>query len=273
MVLRVRAGDEDVERALADFRKQNWSDCKKSERNGLTCFVCGDFADGGRQEKGGIRREQCMFVSDSTVDDPMAATHHLTYAMAEGESFNWQNNGAGVDDYIGQSEARDKGVGNNTASAAASSSELASIKEQPHSGNSAEFIKVLDEDVFHGSDDDDDDDNSARWTMSSNNSPTVLKKNSGGGGNKKNKVKLNRKIVIKKRKLKQQQGDYSDSDDVALNPAPGTSSPVPVTRTIRKKVTYRKTISSVADSAPLAAKDESNVSEEVDEDVLPSGWA
>lgn len=64
--------------------------------------------------------------------------------------------------------------------------------------------------------------------------------------NKKNNVKFNKKLVIKKRKLsqqnpKQKQQDQQKSDYSDNNGETEESEVSPVQRTIRKKVTYRKT--------------------------------
>lgn len=48
---------KDVEHVLAEFKKKDRSDCKKVNKNGMTCFQCLD--------KNGLKNEECMFVSES----------------------------------------------------------------------------------------------------------------------------------------------------------------------------------------------------------------
>lgn len=216
---------KNVERALADFRKRNWSDCKKTKKQELTCYECED-------ERGG-RHEECMFASDSSVDED---GQHLTYVLADDETYNWAENNNRTDS-AGQREARAEGGVVGVRSAASGSGQTNATepgellpravqvddKWRDRRNNRPESQDGLEE----GSESDDRDD--------------VDRK-------KKNIAKLNRKLVIKKRKLKQQESDYIRGDDgpssstvVGVLVVPETIQPSSAgKRTIRKKVTYRK---------------------------------
>lgn len=47
----------DVDIALDDFKKRDWSSCKKTQKGDLTCYQCTD--------KNGVNHEDCMFVQES----------------------------------------------------------------------------------------------------------------------------------------------------------------------------------------------------------------
>lgn len=50
---------KNVEKVLAEFKKKDWSTCKKVQKGDLTCYHCKD-------EKG-VRHEECMYVSGSSA--------------------------------------------------------------------------------------------------------------------------------------------------------------------------------------------------------------
>ncbi|CAH1099196.1 unnamed protein product [Psylliodes chrysocephalus] len=58
-----------VEEVLAEFTKKDRSNCKKSEKNGMTCFLCVD------QNK--IQHEECMFIQESRPKSSHVAYHQL----------------------------------------------------------------------------------------------------------------------------------------------------------------------------------------------------
>lgn len=47
----------DVDTVLAEFKKKDWSDCKRVDKEKLTCYQCKD--------KNGVNYEECMYISDS----------------------------------------------------------------------------------------------------------------------------------------------------------------------------------------------------------------
>jgi hypothetical protein len=49
---------KDVDRALAEFKTKDWSNCDQMEKGDLTCYYCKD--------KGGVKHEECMYVSESS---------------------------------------------------------------------------------------------------------------------------------------------------------------------------------------------------------------
>ncbi|XP_050508731.1 uncharacterized protein LOC126885952 [Diabrotica virgifera virgifera] len=58
-----------VEEVLAEFTKKDRSNCKKSEKNGMTCFLCVD--------KNKIQHEECMFIQESRPKSSHVAYHQL----------------------------------------------------------------------------------------------------------------------------------------------------------------------------------------------------
>lgn len=201
---------EDVMRALAEFRKRDWSDCKKTLRGELTCYECGD--------EQGVHHEQCMFVSEEWEDQE-------------------EDNNSG-----GQVEQPPRDV-------AASERVVVVTEQHPQQQDRAEFSELPKEGDYE-------------WMGGWNNNVTGKgedsrvasgKSTEGVSSSKKNKVKLNRKLVIKKRKLKQQQSDYVEDshatplvrDTSADEPKQEQEQQRPVKRRIRKKVTYRKTAKNV----------------------------
>ncbi|XP_060520678.1 uncharacterized protein LOC132698550 [Cylas formicarius] len=60
---------KDVEEVLAEFAKKDRSNCKKAEKNGMTCFLCVD------QNK--VQHEECMYVQESRPKATHVAYHEL----------------------------------------------------------------------------------------------------------------------------------------------------------------------------------------------------
>ncbi|CAG9855728.1 unnamed protein product [Phyllotreta striolata] len=58
-----------VEEVLAEFTKKDRSKCKKSEKNGMTCFLCVD--------QNNIQHEECMFIQESRPKSSHVAYHEL----------------------------------------------------------------------------------------------------------------------------------------------------------------------------------------------------
>ncbi|XP_029716523.2 uncharacterized protein LOC109425283 [Aedes albopictus] len=48
---------DQVAKVLADFKSRDWSNCKKGNKNELTCYTCTD--------KDGVKHEECMYLSES----------------------------------------------------------------------------------------------------------------------------------------------------------------------------------------------------------------
>ncbi|XP_062535013.1 uncharacterized protein LOC134204202 isoform X1 [Armigeres subalbatus] len=48
---------DQVAKVLADFESRDWSNCKKGNKNELTCYTCTD--------KNGVKHEECMYLSES----------------------------------------------------------------------------------------------------------------------------------------------------------------------------------------------------------------
>ncbi|XP_050311596.1 eukaryotic translation initiation factor 5B-like [Anthonomus grandis grandis] len=59
----------DVEEVLAEFAKKDRSNCKKAEKNGMTCFLCVD------QHK--VQHEECMYVAESKPKPTHIAYHEV----------------------------------------------------------------------------------------------------------------------------------------------------------------------------------------------------
>lgn len=229
------AEKKDVERALAEFRKRDWSDCKKTLKGELTCYECGD-------KLGVVQHEQCLHVSD-----------------AEWEEDDRNNSTTGGMPPPPRDEAAaSKSVGVIVVGAVKGQQEHPPQQHQHKRDNVAELARVelprVDE-----------------WMGRNNNNVTATRRRriEGGEGvsrnNKKNKANLNRKLVIKKRKLKQQQQSDYAGEAAPVTAVPSPSVPErdtsaddqpevkvgeqqqkrPVKRRIRKKVTYRKTAKNV----------------------------
>ncbi|XP_056648686.1 uncharacterized protein LOC130453107 [Diorhabda sublineata] len=60
---------QNVEEVLAEFTKKDRSNCKKSEKNGMTCFLCVD--------KNKLQHEECMYVQESRPQSTHVAYHQL----------------------------------------------------------------------------------------------------------------------------------------------------------------------------------------------------
>ncbi|XP_023018384.2 uncharacterized protein [Leptinotarsa decemlineata] len=60
---------QNVEEVLAEFSKKDRTSCKKSEKNGMTCYLCVD--------KNGIQHEECMYVQESKPQSSHVAYHQL----------------------------------------------------------------------------------------------------------------------------------------------------------------------------------------------------
>ncbi|KAL1516522.1 hypothetical protein ABEB36_000429 [Hypothenemus hampei] len=60
---------QDVEDVLAEFAKKDRSNCKKAEKNGMTCFLCVD------QNK--VQHEECMYVAESKPKPTHVAYHEV----------------------------------------------------------------------------------------------------------------------------------------------------------------------------------------------------
>ncbi|KAG5894415.1 hypothetical protein JTB14_033160 [Gonioctena quinquepunctata] len=63
------ASKQNVEEVLAEFSKKDRSTCKKSEKNGMTCFLCVD--------KNNIQHEECMYIQESKPQSSHVAYHQL----------------------------------------------------------------------------------------------------------------------------------------------------------------------------------------------------
>lgn len=63
------ATKHNVEEVLAEFTKKDRSACKKSEKNGMTCFLCVD--------KNKIQHEECMYVQESRPISSHVAYHEV----------------------------------------------------------------------------------------------------------------------------------------------------------------------------------------------------
>lgn len=207
--LKAVAEDVDGEKALAEFRKRDWSDCKKARKGELTCYVC--------EDKHGVRHEDCMFLSSSTSSssstslNPAGRSHYDAFGNGTDEKMS-----SADDDY---SEGGVEEMGG-----AASGS--VSVKDFP--ANDKDIVAEL----SSSSSELTAEDGVSRASNGQFSSKGVSR-------NKKKNVKLNRKLVIKKRKLKQHQGDYLGGAGLRQEAtANGQSSPLK--RRIRKKVTYRK---------------------------------
>ncbi|KAH1003495.1 hypothetical protein HUJ04_003414 [Dendroctonus ponderosae] len=59
----------DVEEVLAEFAKKDRSNCKKAEKNGMTCFLCVD------QNK--VQHEECMYIAESKPKPTHIAYHEV----------------------------------------------------------------------------------------------------------------------------------------------------------------------------------------------------
>lgn len=63
------ATKHNVEEVLAEFTRKDRSACKKSEKNGMTCFLCVD--------KNNIQNEECMYVQESRPVSSHIAYHEV----------------------------------------------------------------------------------------------------------------------------------------------------------------------------------------------------
>lgn len=72
------ATKHNVEEVLAQFSKKDRSACKKSEKNGMTCFLCVD--------KNNIQHEECMYVQESKPKSTHVAYHEAKKPLKQAEN-------------------------------------------------------------------------------------------------------------------------------------------------------------------------------------------
>lgn len=205
------AVDVDAEETLAEFRKRDWSDCKKARKGELTCYVC--------EDRHGDRHEECMFLSSSSSSSSSTSLNpsglSRQHASRNGTDETMSSH---EDDYRERDGVEE--VGGGVASGSVS------VKDFP--ANDKDIVAEHSRGVL-----------TAEEGVPRATNGGVSRK--GVSRNKKNNVKLNRKLVIKKRKLKQQQGDYlNDGSEGVRQEASANGQSSPLKRRIRKKVTYRK---------------------------------
>ncbi|XP_066256577.1 protein IWS1 homolog A-like [Euwallacea similis] len=60
---------QDVEEVLAEFAKKDRTNCKKAQKNGMTCFLCVDHNN--------VQHEECMYIAESKPKPTHIAYHEV----------------------------------------------------------------------------------------------------------------------------------------------------------------------------------------------------
>lgn len=88
---------KDVEEVLAEFTKKDRSNCKKTERDGMTCYLCKD--------KNGIKNEECMYISESQPKATHIAYHEVKQVKTPNEDEEEVGSASTYEELKGDSEA------------------------------------------------------------------------------------------------------------------------------------------------------------------------